>query len=239
MKIIINIFLYNIISINLINSYPSQQCYICEKSGCMHPGKSDIKSCSDSTDNDDNSGKNFVNGAFNGSDSKYIYDTLASELREFGTNDAKIPNTTMPLWDSLTRWVCYVSKDKHRGCLVMGKGLCEEKKSWLGQFPNVGDKINNIIKKAKETIGNMFTDPATSTKLNDTQKMNISNWFAENYMKQLISNENAPKYQLDSCCEGNACNSFDFTANKPTAVLIFLFLLILKSANNYMISIIY
>ncbi len=34
-----------------------------------------------------------------------------------------------------------MTKDKHRGCLIMGKGLCAGDQSWLGKLTGLGDKI--------------------------------------------------------------------------------------------------
>jgi hypothetical protein len=62
-----------------------------------------------------------------------------------------------------------VTKDKHRGCLLMGKGLCSGDKSWLGQITNLADKINSIMDKAKGAVTKMFTD-STNHDLTDIQK---------------------------------------------------------------------
>jgi len=102
MKTIVIILLWNMIS---INAYPDQKCYICETSSCIHPAKSDIKDCSDSNNND---GKNFVYGAIGGNSSATIYDTLALQLAYFGKTDLGLNDTTMPSWNSLTRWVNFL-----------------------------------------------------------------------------------------------------------------------------------
>ncbi len=61
-----------------------------------------------------------------------------------------------------------MTKDKHRGCLLMGKGLCSGDKSWLGQINGIADKINSIMQKAKNSISEMFA--GTTTTLNDVEK---------------------------------------------------------------------
>ncbi len=62
-----------------------------------------------------------------------------------------------------------MTKDKHRGCLLMGKGLCAGDKSWLGQITNLADKINSIMDKAKGAVTTMFTN-STNNGLTDIQK---------------------------------------------------------------------
>jgi hypothetical protein len=61
-----------------------------------------------------------------------------------------------------------VTKDKHRGCLIMGKGLCDGDKTWLGKLTGLGDKISTIMTKATTAVEKMFKDiPAGA---NDQQK---------------------------------------------------------------------
>ncbi|CAF0973520.1 unnamed protein product [Rotaria sordida] len=206
MKILIIIILCNIISINSIDlNYLTQKCYICEKAACEYPTANDIKTCSDDQ-TEETSGKEFVNGALEGTNADNIYGKLAADLNSFGINEIGLNASVMPSWNSLTRWVCYISKDKHRGCLLMGKGFCSEDKSWLGKIIDIGKKLANIMKKAKDAARKMFKDINISGKLDDNQKFNITNWFAENYMSKLVNSSNEPQYQLDTCCEGHSCN---------------------------------
>lgn len=102
MKTIFIIFVCNIISINFITGYPNQKCYICETNGCIYPAESDIKDCSDSNNND---GKFFVYGALGGNNANNIYTEIAGNLTSFGKQELSLNDTTMPSWNSLTRWV--------------------------------------------------------------------------------------------------------------------------------------
>lgn len=52
----------------------------------------------------------------------------------------------------------------------MGKGLCEEKRSWLSSIGSLGGKISSILAKAKEATSKMFKDNSASTTLNEGQK---------------------------------------------------------------------
>ncbi len=60
-----------------------------------------------------------------------------------------------------------MTKDKHRGCLIMGKGLCAGDQSWLGKLTGLGDKISTIMTKAANTVEKMFKNVADGT---DEQK---------------------------------------------------------------------
>ncbi|CAF3922769.1 unnamed protein product [Rotaria sp. Silwood2] len=214
MKIIIISILCNIISINCINvNYLAQKCYICEKEACENPTAQDIKACSNDQ-NEGTSGKEFVHGALKGKNVDDIYGEIAQDLAKFGSSEMGLNASAMPSWNSLTRWVCYISKDKHRGCLMMGKGLCSEDKSWLGTIIDIGKKLTNIMKKAKDAVNKMFRDINIPGKLDDNQKFNITNWFAENYMSKLVNSSNEPQYQLDTCCEGEIENEFKFQKKK-------------------------
>jgi hypothetical protein len=55
-----------------------------------------------------------------------------------------------------------VAADKRRGCLVMGKGLCHQDKSLLGQLTSLANKLTSIMESAKKTVGKMF-DSSTAT----------------------------------------------------------------------------
>ena len=61
-----------------------------------------------------------------------------------------------------------MTKDKRRGCLIMGKGLCAGDKSWLGQITAVGDKLTSIMSKAANSVTQMFD--STQSVLTDDQK---------------------------------------------------------------------
>ena len=60
-----------------------------------------------------------------------------------------------------------MTKDKHRGCFIMGKGLCGGDKSWLGKLNSLGEKISTIMSKATTAVESMFKDITVTT---DQQK---------------------------------------------------------------------
>ncbi|CAF3460304.1 unnamed protein product [Rotaria socialis] len=227
MKIIAILFLCYFININFINAnYPSHQCYVCDKSSCDHPTAEDIKQCSlDETGG--TSGKYFVAGAFTKNNTNNIYNDIEEDLNSFGTGPLGLNESSMPSWNSLTRWVCFVSKDHHRGCLLMGKGLCSESKSLLGRMKGLAKKLTSIVKKAKEVVNKMFTDPTVAAKLDIAHQLNITNWFEENYMSKLVSNFKEPQYQLEICCEGNKCNNYASMVQISTAILILSILILI------------
>ncbi|UJR36289.1 hypothetical protein I4U23_029018 [Adineta vaga] len=222
MELLIRLFVCYSISIQCIVSYKEQNCYICESNSCDYPSKGDVKGCSDAVEpnSQDRSGKFFVNGALNGLNSSTIYTELATNLTDFGTKVLNINSEDMPKWDTLTRWVCYVSKDNHRGCMVMAKGLCPDDKGWLAKFGDLGRKISNIVAKAKDAVKKMFGDVSSTNSLTTVKKGNISDWFAQNYMSRLVNTSTDPRFQLDTCCEGNACNNFPFPRPNPINILI-------------------
>ena len=89
-----------ILLVSLVNVilavYDSQKCYVCDRSGCDHPGENDIKACSDSS-SDGTSGKTFVQTAFqeaSGTDMNSKFDT---SLTQFGTGTLQINSTIMPM----------------------------------------------------------------------------------------------------------------------------------------------
>ncbi len=61
-----------------------------------------------------------------------------------------------------------MTQDKHRGCLIMAKGLCSADKSLSGQINNFANLINSFMQKAKNAITKMFASGGSS--LTDDQK---------------------------------------------------------------------
>jgi hypothetical protein len=98
MKMIVILFLCNIIGMNLIDA---QQCYVCDQSGCEHPGQADIKSCSEQ-ESGGQSGQNFVSKALGKSETD-VYSQIGTELSGYVTTLNL--NKTVVTWASLTQWV--------------------------------------------------------------------------------------------------------------------------------------
>lgn len=63
-----------------------------------------------------------------------------------------------------------MSEDKRRGCLVMGKGLCDKDKTVLGQITSIGDKFTSILNKAKKSVSQMFSDSSIAPGISDAHK---------------------------------------------------------------------